>query len=237
MPPKNPLTKKIKKVKLCRECGKSMENEHAAAKTCSECRSPADRSIPEPIAEVENTTTLGEVVDLPDQAPVPTIVTPFFLKKGDIISLNLKQRKFMRIPRSEFSLTPRKWFGNIPDDFDPIQMRMLRIMLESQDIVKGKVYTGIGRDETTLTKAASLLKVGYEDFRAAIGLMVQHTGLVGGYKPHEIFRHLIRQEDDNNHRRPVLNFLQNAMDATGAGPIKATPMINKTIEEVTERKF
>jgi len=235
MAPKNPPTQK--KVKLCRECGKSMENEHAAAKTCYECRNPSDRNVPEPTIEVENLVPLGDIVGLPEDPPAGPIATPFFLRPGDTISLNLKQRKFMRIPRSEFTLTPRKWSGVIPKDMDGVQMRMLRIMLEAQDIVKGKVYTGIGKNEVTLAKAVTLLDAGYEDFRASIGLMVQHKGLIGGYKPHEIFRHLMRQEDDNNHRRPVLNYLQSAMDASGAGPIKSTPVVNKTIEEVTDHKF
>ena len=234
MPPRNPPTKKVK---LCKQCGKDMANEHQAAKTCYECRNPVDNSIPDPEVVVQEEVVLGEVVDLPGTAPMGGSAAPFFLRAGDIISLNLKQRKFMRIPRSDFSLTPRKWHGVIPDDFDHVQMRMLRIMLEAQDIVKGKVFTGIGKDETTLTKAATLLHLDIEEFRTSIGLVVQHTGLVGGYRPHEIFRYLIRQEDDNDHRRPVLNFLQNAMDACGNGPIKATPVINRTIEEVTELKF
>jgi len=234
MSPKNPPTKKVR---LCRECGKSMENEHQAAKTCYECRNPADHNVQEPVVETVQVTPLGEIVDLPEETAPAVVVAPFFLRAGDTISLNLKQRKFMRLPKSEFSLTPRKWHGEIPNNLDPVQMRMLRVMLEAQDIVKGKVFTGIGKDETTLMKAARILNLGTEEFRTAVGLMVQHTGLVGGYKPHEIFRHLMRHEDDNDHRRPVLNFLQSAMDATGAGPVKATPVVNKTIEEVTELKF
>jgi len=243
MPSTNPLTKKMK---LCRDCGASMENEHPAAKSCDRCRHPEkyEEAPPAPVAlgevaegEAPEDLPILESMSVSPPPPPSPVATPFFLRQGDTVSLNLKQRKFLRIPKSDFALTPRKWCGEIPGDMDQVQMRMFRVMLEAGDIVKGKVYTGIGKDETTLTKAAKLLKLGTVEFRTAIGLIVQQTGLIGGYKPHEIFRYLMRHEDDNDHRRLVLNFLQNAMDHVGAGPIKATPVVNRTIEEVTERKF
>lgn len=244
--------------RICRKCSEPLAGwEHPAAKTCLKCRNP--KAYKEKMAELEeeeeNVETLGEVVGPdpeearrlqnepmlpPSRAPAPSpgpTNTPFFLKPGDQVSINLKQRKFLILPKSRWELNPRKWTGTIPDPIDPVELKMLRICLEAGDIVKGEVFTGIEKDETTLPKSAELLELGEVERRKALGLIVQHKGLIGGYMPYEIFRYLIRFEDDNEHRRPVMDFIQKALDFLGSGPPKSTPLIDKSIEDVTGRKF
>ena len=114
---------------------------------------------------------------------------------------------------------------------------MLRMCLEAGDLVKGKVFTGVEKDSTTLTKAATLLNEKEVTMRELLGKIVQHKGLVGGYLPFEIFRYLMRFEDDNEHRKRVLDFIQTGLDFLGSGPPRSTPLVNKTIEQITEVKF
>lgn len=253
-------TQLTKKQKLCRDCHQPMEAwEHPAAKTCLKCRDPKAYAVKmaevKPIAPVP---ALGEilkpavVMNVSEQldpllpmnhiAPTPaprarSAATPFFLKSGDEVSINLKQRKFLILPKSKWELNTRRWTAVIPDNIDPVELRMLRTCLENGDIVKGNVYTGIERKPGTLSKAVKILKRPEAEMRKKLGLIVQQRGLVDGYMPYEIFRHLIRYEDDNEHRKKVLDFLQSALDTIGSGPIKNTPVINKTIEQVTGMKF
>ena len=246
---KNPRTKKERDP--CRDCGKSMDGEHFAAKSCYGCRHPEEVTVKaiaqEPLGEAIGPTpeeakrAQAEVVLPPSQVPPPSSpgpsVTPFFLRGGDTVSLNLKQRKFLILPKSKWELNPRKWSDDIPEGLDPVEMRMLRICLEAGDLIKGKIFTGIAKDDTTLTKAATLLTESEIVMRANLGKLVQHKGYVGGYIPYEIFRYLMRYEDDNEHRKRVLNFLQNALDHLGSGPPRTTPVVNKTIEQITDMKF
>lgn len=254
--PANPQTKQTK-VCATPGCGRSMDGEHPAAKRCLKCRDPKrwekENPKPQPVKPV-----MGDVVGPdpgeakreqaeykvpppsevkePEPKPEP-VVTPYFLKPGDIISLNLKQRKFLVLPRSGWKLSPRNWNGEIPTGIDPVELKMLRIALEAGDILKGKVYTGIKKDESTLNKASMLLELDEQSLRNALGKIVQHRGLVGGYLAREIFRYLVRFEDDNEHRRPVLDLLQNAIDHVAKGPLSITPVVSKPIEEVVEREF
>lgn len=254
MPPhNNPRTKKVKQ---CRECGKSMDGEHPAAKSCAACRGVAEVKPEVVVAKME--PVMGDVVGPdPEEAkrqqavvvpppcevepllpPPPSVsVTPFFLKGGDEVSINLKQRKFIILPRSRWELNPRQWSGIIPEVIDPVELKMLRVCLEAGDLLKGKVYTGIKKDETTLRKAAMLLELDEQSMRNSLGLIVQNRGLIGGYLNREIFRYLIRFEDDNDHRRPVLDLLQNAIEHVGKGPLRTTPVISRSIEEVVDRQF
>jgi len=219
-----------------------MDNEHFAAKKCLKCRDPeayakANPPAPEP-------EPLGEAIGSgPEEAkqqqieaPSAASATPFFLKPGDVVSINLKQRKFIILP-SGWELNPRKWNSEIPNPIDPVELKMLRMCLEAGDLVKGKVFTGISKDQTTLTKAATLLGEKEVVMRELLGLIVQHKGVVGGYLPYEIFRYLMRYEDDNEHRKRVLGFLQSGLDFLGSGPPRSTPVLSKTIEQITEMKF
>jgi hypothetical protein len=229
----------------CKACGEVLEAwEHPAAKNCLKCRDPEAYAI-----KMLKATTIGDVVGpSPEEAkkeqekPVPPpslakTVTPFFVNPGDEVSLNLKQRKFLILPKSGWELSPRKWSGIIPDPIDPVELKMLRICLEAGDLVKGRVFTGIEKDETTLHKAAQILQQSEIEMRLKIGLLVQHKGLIGGYQPYEILRYLIRFEDDNEHRRSVMDFIQSGLDFLGSSPPKSTPLVVKTIEQITGMKF
>ena len=234
--------------KVCKQCGTSMDGEHPAAKSCLKCRDPEAYAAkmaelnPQPVrpmGEIVGPSPEGAKKQQAEMVPPPSTApaTPFFLKPGDIVSLNLRQRKFLILPKSEWELSPRKYSGAIPDPIDPIELKMLRICLEAGDIVKGDVYTGIQKDESTLRKAAELLDYPDIDRRLKLGLLVQHKGLIGGYQAYEIFRYLMRFEDDNEHRKPVLDFIQTGLDFLGSGPPRSTPLVNRTIEQITEVKF
>ncbi len=180
------------------------------------------------------------VVQKPKAAPKKVKKSPFSIEPGDVVSLDMKKRKFLMFPLPGgkiFRLSPGDehetcWSSEIPEDTPDRFLRALEIALESGDIVRGeKFLPQYPKNDKVIEHYCKKLTEPLDRLVKELKPLVLHKGLIGGYMCADIIRHMQLFEQKNYHRKQYIDLLQEALDHIGGpGPITVTPVRDITLE-------
>jgi len=202
----------------------------------------AQEEVVETVVQEEvkvNKRTEEPKVPLTKTAPDKSSKDPFWLEKGDMISLDMKHRSMVMFPLPGgriFRMNHRQWHAEIPQDISAQWLKALMLLFEQGDIVKGKEFRPkYPKNPLIMQKYQNDLNLPTTALIKKLKPLVIHKGLIEGYRSSEIIMALMRYEQEHMHRKAYIDLLNEALEHIGGtGPITQSPVENISMDKAEE---
>ena len=185
--------------------------------------STAQTDTVEPLVQDTSRKLLGEVFE----------GIPYFLKAGDVISLDLRKATYVILPGLRMS--PDTPTATIPDNISEEDLKALMRMMEARHIVKGNVHVPVfPKNSGTIHKFVELLRHDAPTMKKWVGKAVQkgRRAYIDGHHVYNIIQAMISHEQKNQFRKAHLAILQSALRHVRSDTFSIGPVANVSSEDV-----
>ena len=213
-------------------------------------RKPKTRGRVADASEVESTV---DAIEKEPEVPAPgfkmstaseggaiTASNPTALQAGDIISINLAQRKMIAIPGMKLNwVTPTT---TIPMDIKPKWLTSLTTCLIKGDLIKGGEYVpAVERDATVIDEYVQCLTYPFPNFLKVCQYLTKNRHYIRGVRTSEIASTMIEKAITLVPKGQVEKYrkaLEDVFEITGGvGPVTEAPVQNAVFKDPNKEEF